>query len=204
MTLVLVTPPDPVVSIEEAKAHLRIDHADEDNLITALVEAATATIDGRDGWLGRAIGVQTWDLSLDCGWWRGQGSVSGPHWWWGGYGTGWGIRLPLPPLRSVDTITYRNAAGTEQTLAPESYVVSGVGSGQRGRVTLASGVEWPDVQAGPEALTIRFTAGYEEVPAPIKAAILLNTARLYEQRENPNSDLGGAAMALLGPYRVFA
>ncbi|OLS51863.1 head-tail connector protein [Rhodovulum sulfidophilum] len=58
---VLVTPPSaPVVSLEDAKMHLRIDHADQDAMIEGLVLAATAHLDGWRGVLGRAIMPQVW------------------------------------------------------------------------------------------------------------------------------------------------
>ncbi len=57
----LVTPPsDAVVSLSEAKEHLRISHDDEDGLIAGLIDAATVYLDGLDGVLGRALGPQTW------------------------------------------------------------------------------------------------------------------------------------------------
>lgn len=57
----IITPPtDAVVSLGEAKAHLRVMHDDEDRYIGNLVETATAYLDGLDGVLGLALGPQTW------------------------------------------------------------------------------------------------------------------------------------------------
>jgi hypothetical protein len=72
---------------------------------------------------------------------------------------------------SVDSVKYLDAAGSLQTWATDQYVVSGVGG--KGRLMPASGVSWPAFGAYPESLIIRFTAGYETVPAPIVQAILL-------------------------------
>jgi hypothetical protein len=58
MPVTVVTPPAPIVALDVAKAHLRVDHSDEDALIAGLVEVATAWLDGPDGWLGRSLGEQ--------------------------------------------------------------------------------------------------------------------------------------------------
>lgn len=64
----LVIPPvDAVVSMTEAKAHLRVSHDDEDAEIAAMVDAATAYLDGLDGVLGRALGQQTWRAVFQAG-----------------------------------------------------------------------------------------------------------------------------------------
>lgn len=64
MSVTVVTPPAPIVALDDAKAHLRVDHADEDALIGALVETATAWLDGPDGWLGRALGEQVLETTF--------------------------------------------------------------------------------------------------------------------------------------------
>lgn len=201
MPLVLVTPPaGPVVSLDEAKAHLRIDGTDEDAYVTALVAAATATVDGAGGWLGRALRPQVWDLTLP-GWPLDRWCER--------------IRLPLPPLISVASVSYRDGDGITQTLATGDYVVSGVGAAFGGAVSPADGASWPSLRWHPEAVTVRFTAGYAEpddavtVPEPIRHAILMMVGHLYANREavapNGRADVVPmGAEALLAPYRVFA
>lgn len=64
----LVAPPvDSVVSLGEAKAHLRVSHDDEDAEIAAMIDAATAYLDGLEGVLGRALGPQTWRAVFAAG-----------------------------------------------------------------------------------------------------------------------------------------
>lgn len=93
MTPELVTPPvGQVVSIDELRAHLRVDGTDEDALIASLQDAAVGHLDGWRGVLGRAILPQTWRQAFD----------------------GWGtLRLALPDVTDV-TVTYTDAAGDEQ------------------------------------------------------------------------------------------
>ena len=64
MSLQLITPPalEPV-TLDEAKAHLKVDTTDDDALIERLIAAARA----RAEWhTGRAFLTQSWILWLDC------------------------------------------------------------------------------------------------------------------------------------------
>lgn len=64
--MIRVTPPaTPIVALADAKAHLRVDHAHEDALIQAYLDAATSWVDGFDGVLGRCVMPQTWQASVD-------------------------------------------------------------------------------------------------------------------------------------------
>jgi hypothetical protein len=69
-----------------------------------------------------------------------------------------------------------------------NYVVSGVGG--KGRLMPASGVSWPAFGAYPESLIIRFTAGYETVPAPIVQAILLSLSYAGSLTATASADSG--------------
>lgn len=65
--LTMITPPtDQVVTLAEAKLHLRVDGEDEDSLIQGLIDAAVAYLDGADGVLGRALAPQEWEVVF-CG-----------------------------------------------------------------------------------------------------------------------------------------
>ena len=62
--MIRVTPPtQPIVELNDAKAHLRVDHDHEDALIQTYLDAATAWVDGFDGVLGRCVMPQTWRAS---------------------------------------------------------------------------------------------------------------------------------------------
>lgn len=64
MPAVVVTPPEPIVSVEQAKRHLRVEHGDDDDYIADLVEVATGWLDGPDGWLGRCLGEQVLETAF--------------------------------------------------------------------------------------------------------------------------------------------
>ena len=66
MTPVLVTAPTAeIVTLADMKAHLRVTHTVEDELIEALTAAAVAYLDGWTGVLGRCIGEQVWRVTYD-------------------------------------------------------------------------------------------------------------------------------------------
>ena len=181
--LIPVTPAAPIVTLDECKDHLRLDHTDDDAYVTALISAATTAAQER---LGRTLGIMTWDYRLDS---------AGIYW-------GGDIRLPMPPLLEVVSVTYVDLDDATQAYAPANYRAFGIGG--RGGIRLAGGAAWPSVRQGPEAVTIRYRAGYDTVPEPIRQAIKLLIGQLYAQRgemvqENLTED--PAIKALLAPYR---
>jgi uncharacterized phiE125 gp8 family phage protein len=189
MRVVVVTPPEPVIIQEEAAQHLRLgDSVDEYQLLESITAAATAHIDGPDGWLGRAIGVQTLEAYLPS---FGQTS----------------IRLPYPPAIDVVSIDYVDQAGESVTLDEAGYELTG------NLLRPAWPNPWPTAQwrgCEGEPVRIRYRAGYEELPAPIRAAILLMIGDLFEYRETAVSGsisaipMSTTVERLLSPFRVWA
>ena len=209
MTLTLVTAPMALaLTLAEVKAHLRVEDTanDEDALIMSLTRAAHEHIDGRDGWLGRALLTQTWDLVLDRfpkNRTRARGYI-GP-----GFAAD-AIRVPLPPLISVTSVKYIDSDGVLQTWAASKYTVDI--KSQPGRITPAFGEVWPSTRGEINAVTVQFVAGYgadwNSVPTPIKHAMLLLVGHFYEHREEvvvgiTTARLPVAVEALLGPYQVW-
>ena len=193
MWLSLATPAEtPPVTLAEAKAHLRVLASDQDGLISVLVMAATAHLEGRNGILGRALVTQTWDMRIDCFPRRHAGR----------------IELPMPPLQSVTWIKYLDGEGVEQTLANTEYTVDA--QHMIGRVRPAYGKQWPVALDDEGAVRIRFVAGYgaaDVVPVPIKQAILLLVGHWWINREAVGQAGGPHALAveaLTSPYRIHA
>jgi uncharacterized phiE125 gp8 family phage protein len=195
----VITPPAPVVTWEEAKAHLRLDGDDEQVMVEGLIAAATANIDGPSGWLGRALGLQTLELRMDA------------------FGLD-AIALEYPPAVDVVSIEYVDAAGVIALLDEDEFEL--VGQLLRPAWTKS----WPSAQwrgCDGEAVRIRYRAGYvvnpnadpivPNIPAPIRAAILLMVGDLYRFRTTA-SDMNLAPSAipmsmtvesLLQPFRVY-
>ena len=186
VSVVVETAPEPVVNLADAKQHLKVSHSAEDALITGMVAAATQTIDGPAGWLGRAIGVQTLVASL-------------PTW-----AVAASFRLPYPPLIDVESITYRDAKRQTVTIDPDSYEVID------GLVEAIGAASWAPARAGKNGLRVRYRAGYEEVPAPIRVAILMMVGDLYRNRETiaavamTKVPMAPTVEALLNPFRIYS
>ena len=188
MTLHLVTAPAAdVVSVGDVKAHLRVDGDDEDAVIADMIGQATAEIDGRDGLLGRALMTQTWRLLLP-GW-----PDAGPGFRRTAVGQSatFPIRLPLPPLLTVEAITYLDGEGVEQAMSLAGFRV--LGDVEPGEIWPAVGGYWPSVpsMASPSRnpIAITYKAGYgdagDAVPAPIRQWIKNRVGLLYAYRESP-------------------
>ncbi|MDP2330404.1 MAG: head-tail connector protein [Reyranella sp.] len=192
MPLYLIDGPDndAVLTLEQAKAHLRVDLDDDDDLIESYIAAAIQNVDGRDGWLGRALAEQTWELRL-------------PEF------CGWQIMVPLPPLISIESVKYYDTADVLQTLSADYYEVVGIGGFGKARIVLKSGKAWPGIAKRAENVVVRFVAGYEDgVPAPIVTAIKRQVGTMYEHRETivvnaSVAKLPGAVEGLLAPLRVW-
>lgn len=186
MTLSLTTPPtvEPI-SPEEAKLQARIVIDDEDALVEGLILAAREWVEALTG---RALLDQVWTLTLDAM----------PH-----DGV---IVLPRPPLRSVTSVNYIDAAGATQAwTAVTGYQVQ-VPAGpyaERGRIAPAYGTAAPSVRADTfSAVTVVFRAGYgtapKDVPRPLRLATALLLQHIYDGGSLERAP--SSVQALIAPY----
>lgn len=186
VTAPAVTP----ISRAEAKAHLRVDYDDEDTLISALIDAATAHLDGFSGILGRCLINQTWEESLP----------SFPR---------RVIDLPFVDASNVAVSYYPADGGEVLTLDDDLLDVVPLSSGDV--VALSPLADFPRTVRRPDAVTVTATYGFgaaaTDVPAPIRAAILLMVGDLYANRETVSTGqavqipMSTTVDALLAPYR---
>jgi len=184
MAVTVITPPEPVVTLEEAKAHLDELSADKDPLILLYIEAATAQIDGPTGWLGCCIGTQTIEERFDD------------------FGCDGEVRLTYGPVQSVTSVKYIASDGTETTVSGADYSLIGGSS-----IYPAYGAEWPTPQDVGDAVRVRYVSGRATVPASIKVAILLMVGDLYANRETVGEGskipMSATVENLLAPLRVW-
>lgn len=151
------------LTVQEAKDWARITEDDDDATVERLVSAARAHVEELTG---RALITQTWDFYLDafpC----------------------WGITVPRPKLQTVTTLKYTDSNGVQQTLASSEYTVDA--RKEPGQIVPAYGKTWPSTRSVPNAVEIRFVAGYgtaaDTVPFPLRQAIAVLVATMYENRE---------------------
>jgi len=178
------------VSLAEAKAHMRIAGSDDDGLIAGYLMAAIQSAERQTNLL---LATQTWELTLER-FPAETGSADGV------------LRLPRSPVQSITSITYIDSAGATQTFSASDYALDK--DVAPACIAPTFGKVWPTPRVQPNAVTVRFVAGYTQIPEPIRAAILLLVGHLYENREavlvgQSPAELPLGVDALLYPYRVF-
>lgn len=175
----LITPPAATpVTLAEAKQQLRVDHADEDAKIEALIAAATSYLDARSGVLGRCLVTQTWELTLDA--------FPAEE-----------IEIPLGPVQSVASVTYVDTAGATQTVNASDYYLDNASP----TAWVMPEITWPSTMAAANAVAVRFIAGtaVADVPPAIRHAVLLLVSHWYEDRVGAGTS--PAVDALIAPFR---
>jgi uncharacterized phiE125 gp8 family phage protein len=184
-----VAPTADLISLNDAKLHLRVDHSDDDTLISGLIAAAVAHLDGYSGVLGRALLTQTWKIEANA--------FDDP------------MRMPVGNLLAVTSVKYYDASNAQQTLATSVY---GTFTDTLGPfVALKSNQSWPAIYTRRDAVEVIWTAGYgataATVPVAIRHAALLIIGHWYENRSTISigdsvAEMPMAATSLLEPYRL--
>lgn len=190
-SLVIVTQPDdPVPSLEEVKAHLRQDFAeDDDDILSKIWGAITEFEDPELGWLGRSILARELELRLDafC-------DV---------------IDLPNGPILQGDdhplSVKYDDAAGVEQTLGSAVYFLADPET-RACRILRKPRQSWPKVSGDPQCVRIRYWAGYAADDRRVdnfRSAVKLHVEMTYDGTTEARERLSETIDRLLQPYRVY-
>jgi len=179
MPMQLITPPagEPV-SLQEAKAHLRVDFDDDDGLIQTLIAAARQAAETITN---RQLMSARWKLVMD--------SFPGPSLM--GVPAGQPFSLPghailihKSPVLNVVSINYLDMAGVLQSMPASNYTVDA--ACEPARITPVFGQIWPIALPQIGAVSVTFDAGYgaaASVPEGIKSWIKLRVGSLYAHRE---------------------
>ncbi|MGQ7792922.1 head-tail connector protein [Faunimonas sp. B44] len=167
------------VLLAEAKAHLRLDTDDEDELVGALIVAARVAVETEM----RAVTVaQDWRIGIED--WR----------------TGYAVAIPVLPLLAVTEIRAIDT-GTVSVIPAEDYLVHPA----EGAVRLLR-EQHPPPKGWEIDFTAGWGTSGVDVPQPIRLAIRMLVAHWYENRSPAMSSdrpLEGPAgwRALIAPYR---
>jgi uncharacterized phiE125 gp8 family phage protein len=201
------------VSLPAAKNHLRV-YFDADELISALITAAREMCEQK---MCRAIYNQTYVLSLDqfnYGDWRStipmerRNPLRFSALW-----DSMALRLPMPRLVSVTSITYLDVTGTLQTLDPATYNVDN--QSQPARIVPSINLTWPTTDYYiPGSVQVTYVAGsygdgvdVNTCPVSIKQAILLIVGHLYANKEATSTanlkNIPLGVDALLNAYKFY-
>lgn len=171
MSIEIVTPAavEPV-SLAEAKARLRVEHADEDALIGSLAAAARERVEDL---IGRALITRRVRERRDD--WADGGRLAA-H--------GSQFRLGLGPVSAVHHVKVYAANDDALTFDAENYYADT--ASVPGRLALRGGAFWPIPGRDANGIEIEYDAGYGEgsssVPRGLVEAILLLIAEMYEHR----------------------
>lgn len=194
MALTLTAPPavEPV-SLSDAKAWLRAGHGDEDGLINDLIASARARIESE---IGLALITQSWRWTLDA-WPVRRLSACGQA-----------VSFPLRPLLSVEALRTFDRDSASTSVDPAEYRVEG---GEPGRLIAVLPFSLPRPERAAGGIEIDFTAGFgasgDDVPAPLREALLRLVSDAYSNVERAQSARRGegglpeSIEALLRPWR---
>jgi len=171
------------IDLTYAKTFLRIDGTDEDTLIETLIKTARHRVENM---IGRTLMSRS--FIYRCAVPKGKC-----------------FTLPRPPLVSVTRLTL--IAENDQAVNIPTSDYSVTKRRDPAQVNLKSGKNWTDYLAGFVTLEVEFTAGYgnipDDVPLPIRQALLLLLAHSYEFREMSETPTVPIMVdALLAPYRL--
>jgi uncharacterized phiE125 gp8 family phage protein len=199
------------ITLEEAKAHLRLDTNDDDMLIQSLILTSRLHIEVA---LGLALITQTWSCFFDR-WPARAGALVEPA------GGGFTLRersarfepasetvtLPISPVRSIDAVRIYAGDGTFISLPTAGFTFDL--ASRHPRVTRNAETMMPEPGRRLNGVEIAVTCGFgpspADVPAPIRQALLLLVAHWYEHRDpgeigTPEARIPASVASLLSNY----
>lgn len=185
MSAVLLTPPvNEPLTLAEAKAFLRVEHGDDDDVITALIAAARVHVEAMTR---RALLAQTWRFVLDA--WPRDGRFA-PR---------------IGPLRELVAARLVDADGTVRDMDGESFVVD-----MAANVIAAPCFALPVPGRAHAGIELDVRCGYGadagDVPADLRQAVRLLLAHWYDHRvaTADGALVPASVSALTAPYRMLA
>jgi hypothetical protein len=191
----LKTPPatEPL-TLQEAKAWLKVDHDAEDTLIQLLIATARERCESVTG---LSLMIQQWTAYL-------------PYWpmrdeegWWDGVREGAFVQnlmqeVPLwhGPVRQIDAFTLYDQAGNASVYSAAHYLLDQA----RDRIVLQPGAPLPSGERVINPIEITYSTGYDTVSGAIKTGLLKLIAHLYEHRGDEGNLIPTDILGFWQPY----
>jgi len=154
-----------LVSLSEAKEHLRIGHNDDNDYITRLTQAAQLVCENLTG-----VDFTANAYNFICDNWQQTKEI--PN---------------VSGVYSITQITYKDTSGVMTLWANTNYYVAG--QTQRSRIALFDGKSYPELYDGIQNITIAFTTiptwgKTTNLNMVAKQACLITIADMYENRQS--------------------
>ena len=171
-----------VVSLDDAKEFLRVDHDDEDTTITALLDAAVAWVEDYTNRSFTASSVTVFSL----GFWRKAS-------------------LAFGPVSSIVSVTYKDTSGATQTLSTDKYYYETLGNNNSVMIYFHDVPDLEEYNAHPITIAALVGAG---ASSRVKHAVKMLVEHWYENRRavvtgTITAEIPIAVEALLSSERII-
>jgi len=165
---------EPIVTMSEAQAYVRIETGEEEAVLAGLIRTASGLC---EAFINQAVVARPFECDLPAsGCWE---------------------RLPITPVRSITDIAAVDSGGGSTPLSSGTYTIDIDYAGD-GWVRLASVPAVTRVKVGG---TAGMADDQNGVPEPIRQGVLRLVAHLFADRDGEGAAPPAAVTALWRPYR---
>jgi uncharacterized phiE125 gp8 family phage protein len=174
------------ITLEEAKNFLRVDHAEDDMLISALITASRQMC---EEYTRRILVTTTIDEYFDKfpkNSWNNLSNL---------------IYLSRGPVASITSVKYVDEIGSEVALTSDQFITDVIS--EPARVQSTAG--WFAAAGVVNQVIVRYVVGSDvsSIPRPLIQGMMLVISDLYDQRSDSVRRLPTASEYLWNPYRIF-
>ena len=185
-SILLAGPAAEPITLAEAKAYLRVEHDDDDDVIAALIAGARIHVEAATR---RALVTQTWRMVRDV--WPAGGRIA----------------VMPQPLRNVTAARVYREDGTTHSIDLQAFVADTASA-----VLAFAAWSLPAPGRSLAGIEIDVEVGYgdaSDVPEALKQAVRLLVAHWYENRGlvavgHEVAELPATVTALLAPFRMMS
>jgi uncharacterized phiE125 gp8 family phage protein len=174
------------ITLSEAKNFLRVDHSDDDTLISALITASRQMC---EEYTRRILVTTTIDEYFDkfpMNRWENLSNL---------------IYLSRGPVASITSVKYVDEIGSEVTITSDQYIIDTISEPAR----IQSTAGWFAAAGVVNQVIVRYVVGTDvsSIPKPLIQGMMLVISDLYDQRNDRVKALPTASEYLWNPYRIF-